>query len=238
MNRANTLPEEAVQRRPDLRRVFDALKWITWTGAPWRALPHDFPPGPIVYQQAMRWLAAGVFEAMVHDLRVLLRDFAGRKKRPTAAILDSRTLQSTPESGHRTGYNGAKRKRGSKLHLAVDTLGHLLAAQVTPADQPDRDQVERLAAAVQAATGESVEIAYVDQAYPGETPAKEAAAHGIRLVVVKHPEAKRGLCYCRGAGWSSDLSPGPPASAASPGTINACPPSWPASISSPSPVSW
>src|SRR5215210_5083102 len=101
------LPEEAVQRRPDLRRVFDALKWITWTGAPWRALPHDFPPGPIVYQQAMRWLAAGVFEAMVHDLRVLLRDFAGRKKRPTAAILVCLTVPATPESGHRTGYNGA-----------------------------------------------------------------------------------------------------------------------------------
>ena len=187
------LPPEAVQRRHDLRRVFDALKWVAWTGAPWRALPHDFPPWAIVYQQAMRWLAAGVFEAMVHDLRVLLRDFAGRKKRPTAAILDSRTLQSTPESGPRAGYDGAKRKRGSKLHLAVDTLGHLLAAHVTPADAQDRDQVERLAAAVQAATGESVEIAYVDQGYTGEDPARDAAAHGIRLIVVKHPHAKRGF---------------------------------------------
>src|SRR3954453_152599 len=188
------LPEEAVQRRHDLRRVFDALKWVAWRGAPWRALPHDFPPWAIVYQQAMRWLSAGVFEAMVHDLRVLLRDFAGRKKRPTAAILDSRTLQSTPESGPRAGYDGAKRKKGSKLHLAVDTLGHLLAAHVTPANEQDRDQVERLAAAVQAATGESVKIAYVDQAYTGETPAEDAAAHGIRLVVVKHPPGEARLC--------------------------------------------
>src|SRR3954471_2741404 len=181
------LPQEAGQRRHDLRRAFDALKWIAWTGAPWRARPHDFPPWPIVYQQAMRWLGAGVFEAMVHDLRVLLRDFAGRKKRPTAAILDSRTLQSTPESGPRAGYDGAKRKKGSKLHLAVDTLGHLLAAHVTPANEQDRDQVKRLAAAVQAATSESVEIAYVDQGYTGERAAKAAAAHGIRLIVVKHP---------------------------------------------------
>src|ERR687890_1428072 len=187
------LPEDAAQRRHELRRVFDALKWVAWTGAPWRALPHDFPPWEIVYQQAMRWLAAGVFEAMVHDLRLLLRDFAGRKKRPTAAILDSRTLQSTPESGHRAGYDGAKRKKGSKLHLAVDTLGHLRAAHVTPADEQDRAQVERLAEAVQAATAENVEIAYVDQGYTGETPAEEAAAHDIRLVVVKHPGAKRGF---------------------------------------------
>jgi transposase len=172
---------------------FDAMKWIVWTGAPWRALPHDFPPWQIVYQQAMRWLAAGVFEAMVHDLRVLLRDFAGRKKHPSAAILDSRTLQSTPESGPRAGYDGANRKKGSKLHLAIDTLGHLLAAHVTPADAQDRDQVERLAAAVQAATGKSIAIAYVDQGYTGEMPAGAAAVHGIHLVVVKHPQARCGF---------------------------------------------
>jgi transposase len=187
------LPQEAVQRRHDLRRVFDALKWIAWTGAPWRALPHDFPPWAIVYQQAMRWLGAGVFEAMVHDLRVLLRDFAGRKKRPTAAILDSRTLQSTPESGPRAGYDGAKRKKGSKVHAAVDTLGHLLALHVTAADEQDRAQVEELAKAVQEATGESVELAYVDQGYTGEEPAEAAEEHGISLEVVKQPEAKRGF---------------------------------------------
>ena len=73
-------------------------------------MPHDFPPWEAVYQQARRWLAAGVFEAMVHDLRVLLRLASGRAPDPTAAILDSRTLRSSPESGHRSGYDGAKRK--------------------------------------------------------------------------------------------------------------------------------
>ena len=187
------LPEDAPQRGHALRDVFDALKWLVLAGAPWRMLPHDFPPWEIVYQQTRRWLRAGVFEAMIHDLRLLLRDFAGRERRPSAAILDSRTLRSTPESGPRAGWDGAKRKRGSKLHLAVDTLGHLLAAHVTPANEQDRAQVEELAAAIQAATGESVELAYVDQGYTGEEPAAAAAAHGIRLEVVKHPEAKRGF---------------------------------------------
>ena len=141
----------------------------------------------------MRWPKAGVFEAMAHDLRLLLREFAGRERRPTAAILDSRTLRSTPESGRRAGYDGAKRRKGSKLHLAVDTLGHLLAAQVTPAAAQDRAQVERLAATIQAATGASVEIAYVDQGYTGEQAAADARAHGIRLEAVKHTEAKRGF---------------------------------------------
>ena len=173
--------------------MFDALKRLVRAGAPWRMLPHDFPPWEIVHQQTRRWLRAGVFEAMVHDLRLLLRDAAGRGRRPSAAILDSRTLRSTPESGRRAGWDGAKRKRGSKLHLAVDTLGHLLAAHVTPADAQDRAQVERLAAAVQAATGESVEVAYVDQGYTGGEAAEKARAHGIGLAVVKLPEAERGF---------------------------------------------
>src|SRR5436853_2366377 len=113
---------------------------------------------------------------MIEDLRMLLRELAGRKQQPTAMIVDSRTLQSTPESGGRAGYDGAKRKKGAKVHAAVDTLGHLLALHVTPANEQDRAQVERLAQAVQEATGETVELAYVDQGYTGEAPAEAAAA--------------------------------------------------------------
>jgi transposase len=156
-------------------------------------MPHDLPPWPAVYQQTRRWLGAGCFEAAVHDLRVLLRLAAGRAPQPTAAIFDSRTLQSTPESGARAGYDGHKRRKGSKLHAAVDTLGHLLALHATPADAQDRAQVERLAAAVQEATGETVEVAFADQGYTGPAPTQDAATHGIRLEVVKLPDAKRGF---------------------------------------------
>jgi transposase len=156
-------------------------------------LPHDFPPWEAVYQQPQRWLSAGAFEAMVHDLRALLRLAKGRDKEPTAAILDSRTLRSTPENGNRSGYDGAKRKRGSKVHAAVDTLGHLLALHVTAANEQDREQVEVLAEAIQEATGENIELAYVDQGYTGERPAEEAAEHGIQLEVVRHQEARRGF---------------------------------------------
>lgn len=187
------LPEESGQRRHDLREVFNGLRYVVRGGVTWRLVPNDLPPWEIVYQQTQRWLKAGVFEAMVHDLRLLLRTFTDRNGRPTAVILDSRTLRSTPESGPRAGYDGAKRKRGSKIHIAVDTLGHLLAAHVTAADEQDRAQVGRLAQAVQEATGESVELAYVDQGYTGETAAQAAADHGIKLEIVKLPEAKRGF---------------------------------------------
>ena len=185
--------EDAPQRTHDLREVFNGLRWIVRSGAPWRMLPHDFPPWEAVYQQTQRWLSAGAFEAMVHDLRALLRLAKGRDKEPTAAILDSRTLRSTPENGNRSGYDGAKRKRGSKVHAAVDTLGHLLALHLTAANEQDREQVEVLAEAIQEATGENIELAYVAQGYTGERPAEEAAEHGIQLEVVKHQEAKRGF---------------------------------------------
>ena len=126
------LPEEAGQRVHPLREVFNGLRYVVKTGAPWRWMPNDLPPWEIVYQQAQRWLRAGCFEGLVDDLRCLLRLAAGRGEAPRAAILDSRTLRSTPESGARAGYDGAKRKKGSKLHMAVDTLGHLLALHVAP----------------------------------------------------------------------------------------------------------
>jgi transposase len=183
---------DAPQREHSLRDVFDALRWLTRSGAPWRYLPGDFPPWAAVYQQTQRWLAAGSFEAIVHDLRALLRAAEGRHVHPSAVILDGRTLQSTPESGGRAGYDGYKKKKGSKVHMAVDTLGHLLALLVTPADEQERAQVAELAAAVQEATGEHVEVAFVDQGYTGADAAQAAAGEGIRLEVVKLPEAKRG----------------------------------------------
>lgn len=187
------MTEAALQRDYTLREVFNGARWIARAGAAWRLLPHDLPPWHVVYDQVQRWLKAGVFEALVHDLRELLRVAAGRKPQPTAAILDSRTLQSSPESGARAGYDGAKRRRGSKVHAAVDTLGNLLALMVTAADEQDRAQVEHLAADVQDTTGQTVDVVFVDQGYTGEAAAQAASAQGLQLVFVKLPEAKRGF---------------------------------------------
>ena len=150
------MTEGAPQRTHSLREVFNGLRWLVRAGATWRMMPHDLPPREAVYQQAQRWLRAGVFESLVHDLRELLRVATGRNALPSAAVFDSRTLQSSPESGARAGYDGAKRRKGSKTHIAVDTLGHLLALIVTAADEQDRARVAELAQAVQEVTGENV----------------------------------------------------------------------------------
>src|ERR1700685_292503 len=180
--------EDADQREHPLRELFNGLRYVIRYGIAWRAMPNDLPPWHAIYQQTQRWLAAGCFEALAQDLRAVLRLAAGREAEPTAAIIDSRTLRSTPESGPRAGYDGAKRKKGSKLHLAVDTLGHLLALHVTPANADDRAEIGRIAKAIQAETGEKVESAFVDQGYTGKKPAAAAAEHGIALEVIKLPE--------------------------------------------------
>jgi transposase len=187
------MSEDAPQREHDLREVFNGMRWIVRTGSPWRYMPNDLPPWEAVYQQSQRWLASGVFEAITQDLRRILRCLEGRHEEPSAAIFDSRTLRSTPESGKRAGYDGAKRKKGSKVHMAVDTLGYLLSLHVTAANEQDRDQVGKLAKAVQKQTGRTVELAYVDQGYTGERAAEAASKQKIELSVVKLPEAKRGF---------------------------------------------
>jgi transposase len=187
------MTEDAPQREHALREVFNGLRYVVRGGISWRMIPNDLPPWHTVYQQTQRWLKAGVFEALVHDLRMLLRLAEGRNAQPSAAIFDSRTLQSSPESGDRAGYDGAKRRKGSKTHLAVDTLGHLLARHVTAADEQDRAQVEQLAQQVQQVTGETVQVAFVDQGYTGDDAAQQAAEQGLRLEVVKLPDAKHGF---------------------------------------------
>lgn len=173
-------------------------------------LPNDLPPWPAVHQQTQRWIKAGCFEALAHDLREVLRVAAGRAAQPTAVIVDSRTVQSTPTSGARAGYDGAKRRKGAKVHAVVDTLGHLLALRVTAANEQDRAQIGALAANVQAVTGDHVELAYVDQGYTGATPAQEASAHGLKLEVIKLDQAKHGFVLLprrwvveRSFGWAA-----------------------------------
>ena len=187
------MTEDAPQRRHDLREVLNGLRWIVRTGAQWRYLPTNFPPWAAVYQQTQRWIAAGCFETMVHDLRAFLRWTEGRADDPSAVIFDARTIQSTPESGAGAGYDGHKRRNGRKTHMAVDTLGYLLALHVTPANAQERTQVAVLAEAVQEVTGETVEIAFVDQGYTGKAASAAAATHGIQLEVIKLDEAKRGF---------------------------------------------
>ena len=187
------MKSDAPQRPYDLRNVFDALSWMCRSGSPWRYLPGDFPAWEVVYQQAQRWIRAKVFESIVHDLRTLLRKALGRNEKPSAVVFDARTIKSTPESGKRAGFDGHKKTKGSKVQIAVDTLGNLLSVLITPANELERAQVEKLTNAVQQVTGNNIELAYVDQGYTGDAPREAAKQNGTKLFVVKLEEAKNGF---------------------------------------------
>ncbi len=186
--------EDAPQREHDLREVFDGLRWMVRTGSAWRYMPHDLPPWEAVYQQTQRWLKAGVFEAMVHDLRVILRLSEGRAKEPTAAILDSRTLGSTPESGSLSGRLG---RSETQERLEGTRGGGHLGAPARLARKPGQ----------RAGTGSGGRLgegrARSDRRIGGVGvcgsrlhrwgAAEKAEAYAIHLEVVKHEEAKRGF---------------------------------------------
>ena len=187
------MSKEAPQRRYELREMSNALGWIVRAGATWRLLPNGLPPWELVYQQTQRWIQAGCFEAMVNDLRSIIRGAQDRRGQPSAVILDGRTLPSTCESGPRVGYDGYKRKPGSKVHMAVDTLGQLIAVYLTPPNERQRAQPGELARQVQLATGQTVKVAFADQGYTGEEPAQAALDERIELQAIRLAKAKKGF---------------------------------------------
>jgi transposase len=135
----------------------------------------------------------------VQDLRLLVRAASGRRPPPSVAMVDTRTLRSTVQSGARAGVDGNKRVRGSKVHkvpAVVDSMGTLLAGAVTPANAAERRQISALAQRVQEVRGASVALldadaAYADAAYSGEETAAAAQEQGMRLVVVQRPEGSQ-----------------------------------------------
>jgi transposase len=194
------MTEDAPQRRYELREMFNALRWMARAGAAWRMLPTNFPSWQLVYQQTQRWLNAGCFEAMVNDLRSIIRVAQDRQGQPSAVILDGRTLQSTCESGPRAGYDGYKRKRGSKVHMAVDTLGNLLAVHITPANEQERAQVQELAQQVQHVTGQTVKLAFADQAIRVTRLRRLPVRKGLSCRSSSCPRRRRASCCCPAVG--------------------------------------
>jgi transposase len=202
------MTEEAPQRDHSLREVFNGLRWMVRAGASWPMIPHDLAPWWVVYQQTQRWIKAGVFEAMVHDLRTLLRLAQGRKAQPSAVILDSRTLQSTPRAA--CWVRWGQTQEGLQNPHGGGHAGRSVGLLVTPANEQDRDQVQQLTSKAQEVTGETVEVALVDEGYTGEKATQAAEGEGIRLEVIKLPDVKKGFVllprrwvFERSFGWAA-----------------------------------
>jgi len=163
---------DAPQRDHDLREVFNDLRWIVRTGSAWRFMPHDLPPYHTVYQQTQLWIRASCFEALVHELRALIRLGEGKGVAPTAATFEC-PEGSQRSWGHRKTVTvaGTMAPRNASDRRFIWRSIHWVSASPSSSRQLTSRIVRRseaLAAAVQDATGDSIELAYVDGGYTGK----------------------------------------------------------------------
>lgn len=177
------LPAPASRGRPPTapRQVINAIFYILRTGCQWRLLPKEFGPWQTIYGRFRRWKKAGVWAALNDQLRTLARADVGKRSRPTAAILDSQTVRSSDHAGD-TGYDAAKKTKGRKRHLLVDTLGLLLGIAVTPASTPERAGAQVLLARVLCRFA-WLRLLWVDGGYSGPEFARWVRTHRPKLMV-------------------------------------------------------
>jgi putative transposase len=162
------LPKLSKRGRPHTHRrwILDAVLYLTKGGIQWRLLPGDFPPWKTVYHVFRKWARENVWESINACLRAHARNQCDKRSRPTAAILDSQSVKSDPHGGA-VGYDAAKRIKGRKRHLLVDTLGLLLGVKVTPASTTERDGGQMLLGRV-LVWFNWLRLLWVDGGYPGE----------------------------------------------------------------------
>lgn len=167
------------------RQMLDACIYALRSGCSWRMLPKDFPPWEAVYRTFRRWLAKDLFERMYDELRKLWRSRQRRDPDPTAAILDSQSVKTSPQGGPK-GYDAGKKVKGRKRHLVTDTLGLLIAVMVTAASVQDRDAaVPSVDLAKEKVPG--IRMLYVDGGYAGARVQEIREKHDIDVEVVRHP---------------------------------------------------
>jgi len=172
------LPKPSKRGRPptDRRWVVNAILYVVKGGVQWRLLPIHFPPWQTVYHIFRKWTLDHTWESINAKLRGKVRKAQGKRTRPTAAILDSQSVKSDPHGGA-VGYDAAKRIKGRKRHILVDTLGLLLGIEITPASTPERDGAQTLLKEVLKGFA-WLQLMWVDGGYSG--PAFAQWVRGVR----------------------------------------------------------
>lgn len=167
------------------RLLVDACCYVVRTGCSWRLLPGDFPPWQNVYRTFRRWMAQGKFERMHDRLRAQWRARLGRDGSPSASVIDAQSTRGSPQGGS-SGYDAAKKVKGRKRHVLVDTLGLLLAVSVTAASVQDRDGAHPVMSAA-VAKYPSLQTVFADSGYAGQCAQTLTQRHDVSVEIVRHP---------------------------------------------------
>lgn len=178
-------------RATDMREVLNAIFYLLRSGGAWRLLPREFPVWPTVYDYFRQWRNAGVWEQIHTLLCEQVRRQVSRAADPSAAIIDSQSVQTTDRGGEH-GYDGGKKINGRKRHLLVDTLGLVLKAKVPAADIADREGARLLLAPLQGAFPRLRHL-WADMGYRGQVLDWIRTHLGWRVAVVKKP-SRWGRC--------------------------------------------
>jgi len=179
-------------RKTDLREVVNAIFYLTREGCSWRALPHDFPPWKTVYNYFEAWKRDGTWDQLLTALRRRVRQAAGRDPDPRVACIDSQSAK-TAGGGEEVGTDGGKKVRGRKRHLAVDTLGLLLAVVVTAANVDDARAAQDVFAQMPGKDFPRLEVVQADNKYHNHDLARWLRVHHrpYWVMVVSRPPGER-----------------------------------------------
>ncbi|SDG04403.1 Transposase [Lentzea fradiae] len=171
------------------RLIVDAILYVVDNGIKWRALPVDFPPWPTVYKRFAAWEKAGATQRLLDALRDRVRLADGRAAAPSAAIIDSQSVRAAPTVATSTrGYDAGKKVQGRKRHIAVDTLGLLIAVLVTPASTSDRIAARSLLRRLRSAAGRRVRLVWADGGYTGTLLDWARKTLALTVEIVKRPD--------------------------------------------------
>jgi transposase len=194
-------------RATPVRRAVGAIAWHLRVGGPWRALPPGWPPWRTVYGWFRRWLALGLFDALLRGVARRRRRKGGRRLGPTLAIVDTQAVKCIAVRGPR-GYDAGKKVLGRKRVALVDAEGHWLAVAVVPASVQDRDALEALDEGK--ARWPSLREGVYDGAFAAERCRERSNVHGMRHRVVARDPTTRGFVVLarrwvveRSFGWLS-----------------------------------